>query len=60
MPYMDLANLTNDDAFAIAAYLKGLPPAKHSVPGVFGPKEVPATPVFVILPGEVFAKIPAP
>jgi mono/diheme cytochrome c family protein len=60
MPYMELANLTNDDAFAIAAYLKSLPPVKHAVPGPFGPKDVPSTPVFVIVPGEMFAKMPAP
>ncbi|MBV9289161.1 MAG: c-type cytochrome [Hyphomicrobiales bacterium] len=60
MPYMELAHLTNDDAFAIAAYLKSLPPVKHAVPGPFGPKDVPTTPVFVIVPGEAFAKMPGP
>jgi hypothetical protein len=60
MPYMELANLTNDDAFAIAAYLKSLPPVKHAVPGPFGPKETPSTLVFVIVPGDAFAKMPAP
>ena len=40
MPYMALANLTSDDAFAIAAYLQSLPPVKHAVPGPFGLKDV--------------------
>ncbi len=60
MPYMELVNLSNDDAQAIAAYLKSLPPVKHAVPGPFGPKEVPSTLVFVIVPGEIYAKMPAP
>ena len=59
MPYMELANLTTDDAFAIAANLKSLPPVKHAVPGPFGPKEVPSTPINVLVPGEAFAKMPA-
>jgi len=60
MPYMELANLSNNDAQAIAAYLKSLPPVKNAVPGPFGPKDVPSRLVFVIVPGEVFAKMPAP
>ncbi len=60
MPYMELANLSKDDAQAIAVYLKSLPPVKHAVPGPFGPKEVPTTLVFVIVPGEVYSKLPAP
>jgi hypothetical protein len=45
---------------AIAAYLKSLPPVKNTVPGPFGPKDVPSTLVSVIVPGDVFAKMPAP
>ncbi len=33
MPYMELANLSKDDAQAIAAYLKSLPPVKTRGPG---------------------------
>ena len=32
MPYQRFANLTNEDAMAIAAYLKSLPPQSHAVP----------------------------
>ncbi|MBV8105137.1 MAG: cytochrome c [Hyphomicrobiales bacterium] len=60
MPWPDLAHLSPDDAQAIAAYLKSLPPVKNAVPGPFGPKDVPSTFVSVIVPGDVYAKMPAP
>jgi hypothetical protein len=60
MPWRDFANFSSEDAHAIAAYLRSLPPVKHAVPGPFGPKEVPSTLVFVIVPGDVYAKMPAP
>jgi len=60
MPWPELANLTADHAEAIAAYLQSLPPVKNAVPGPFGPKETPSTLVFVIVPGEVYAKMPPP
>jgi mono/diheme cytochrome c family protein len=60
MPWPDLAHLSSDDAHAIAAYLKSLPPVANAVPGPFGPKDVPSTLVSVIVPGDVYAKMPAP
>jgi mono/diheme cytochrome c family protein len=60
MPYAGLSHLTSDDAHAIVAYLRSLPPVKNAVPGPFGPKETPTTLVFVIVPGEVYAKLPPP
>ena len=60
MPWRDLSHLTSDDAHAIVAYLRSLPPVKNAVPGPFGPKEVPSTLVFTIIPGGVYAKLPAP
>jgi hypothetical protein len=60
MPWPELAHLSADDAQAIAAYLKSLPPVKNAVPGPFGPKDVPSTLVSVIVPGGVYAKMPAP
>jgi mono/diheme cytochrome c family protein len=60
MPWQELAHLTSDDAHAIVAYLRSLPPIKNPVPGPFGPKETPTTLVFVIVPGEVYAKLPPP
>ena len=56
----ELAHLSADDAQAIAAYLKSLPPVKNAVPGPFGPKDIPSTLVSVIVPGDVYAKMPAP
>ena len=60
MPYQELSRLTSDDAHAIVAYLRGLPPVEHAVPGPFGPKQVPSTLVFVIIPGAAYAKLPPP
>ena len=60
MPWQELAHLSSEDAHAIVAYLRSLPPIKNAVPGPFGPKEVPSTLVFVVVPGEVYAKMPVP
>jgi mono/diheme cytochrome c family protein len=60
MPWRDLSHLSSEDAHAIVAYLRSLPPVKNAVPGPFGPKEVPSTLVFTIVPGAVYAKLPAP
>lgn len=60
MPYADLANLTDADAYAMAAYLKSLPAIHNKVPGPFGPTEKPVGFVMPILPAEVFAKFPPP
>ena len=60
MPWQELAALSSDDAKAIVAYLRTLPPVKNAVPGPFGPHDTPSTLVFVIVPGEVYAKMPKP
>jgi mono/diheme cytochrome c family protein len=60
MPWQGLSHLTSEDAHAIVAYLRSLPPVKNAVPGPFGPKEVPTTLVFTIIPGDVSAKLMAP
>ena len=60
MPWPDYAHLSSEDAEAIAAYLKSLPPIKNAVPGPFKPTEVPSTLVSVIVPGDAYAKMPAP
>jgi mono/diheme cytochrome c family protein len=39
MPWRAFANLTPEDAKAMAAYLKSLPPVKNKVPGPIGPIE---------------------
>ena len=50
MPWHAFANLTRQDARAIAAYLKSLPPVKNQVPGPFGPSEKPTSFVMKIVP----------
>ncbi len=52
MPWRALAKLTREDAHAIAAYLKSLPPVKNKVPGPFGANEKPTTFVMKIVPPE--------
>ena len=56
MPWRNFANLTKPDAFAIAAFLKSLPPVRHKVPGPFGVDERPTVPVMTIVaPGSATA-----
>jgi len=50
MPWRALANLTKEDALAIVAYLKSLPPVRNKVPGPFGPTEKPTSFVMKIVP----------
>jgi mono/diheme cytochrome c family protein len=52
MPWRAFANLTKDDATAIAVFLKSLPSVKNKVPGPFGPSEKPTEFVMKIVPGE--------
>jgi mono/diheme cytochrome c family protein len=50
MPWRSFAVLTKEDALAIAAYLKSLPPLKNKVPGPFGPSETPTSFVMKVVP----------
>jgi mono/diheme cytochrome c family protein len=50
MPWKALAQLTKDDAFALVAFLKSIPPVKNKVPGPFGPTEKPTGFVMRIVP----------
>jgi mono/diheme cytochrome c family protein len=50
MPWHAFANLTAQDARAIAIYLKSLKPVKNKVPGPFGPSETPTSFVMKIVP----------
>ena len=52
MPWRAFANLTKDDATAIAVFLKSLPPVKNKVPGPFGPNDKPTEFVMKVVPGE--------
>lgn len=44
MPYSSYAKLTDEDAYAMAAYLKSLAPISNKVLGPFGPNETPTGP----------------
>ena len=48
-PGTRFAQLTREDAYAIAAFLKSLPPVPNKVPGPFGPTETPTSFVFKVL-----------
>ncbi len=49
MPWMNLANLTDQDANAIAAYLKSLPGIMHQVPPPAGPDAMPPGPTMAVV-----------
>ena len=58
MPWQDLAKLAPEDALAIAAYLKSLPPVHNKVPGPFGPNDAPTVFVMTVLPAEAYMALP--
>lgn len=59
MPYHALAALSDDDAMAIAQFLKSIEPVSNPVPGPFGPGEKVPTFMFRILPpGATAAEAP--
>lgn len=49
MPWREYAGLTDDDANAIAAYLKSLPPVERLVPGPLGPNDTPKDPYLAVV-----------
>ncbi len=55
MPWPGLSALTEQDALAIAAYLKSLPPVSRKVPGPSGANDTPPDLVMAVQPGAVFA-----
>src|SRR5882757_4629437 len=50
MPWHAFANLTPQDAQAVVAFLRSIPPVKNKVPGPFGPTEPPTSFVMKIVP----------
>jgi mono/diheme cytochrome c family protein len=50
MPWRALAGLTKEDARAVAAYLKSIPPVVHKAPGPFGASEKPSVFVMRLVP----------
>jgi mono/diheme cytochrome c family protein len=61
MPWPALSHLTADDAQAIVAYLKSLPPVRNAVPGPFKANETPTVAyVSVIVPTPQYMGLPRP
>jgi len=58
MPSASFANLTDDDANAVAAFLKSLPPVKNKVVNYKSSETVPIA-VSAVLPPEVYNALPA-
>ena len=58
MPYPAFSHLTDDDAEAIAAFLKSLPAVNNEVRN-FGPTEKVTINVSAILPPDIYNAMPA-
>ena len=59
MPSASFARLTDEDAAAIAAFLKSIPPVKNKIVGRYkSPDSVPIS-VSAVLPPEVYNALPA-
>lgn len=52
MPWRSYAMLTDEDALALAAYLKSLPPVRHQAPPPTGPGEKAPGPYLSVVPGD--------
>ncbi len=50
MPWPGFAHMSDEDAYALAAYLKSLPPIPHQLPAVVPPGGKPTTPIVVLPP----------
>ena len=50
MPWRAFASLTKQDAEAIVAFLRSVPPVSHKAPGPFGPSETPTSFVMKVVP----------
>lgn len=49
MPYGHYGKLSDDDAYALAAYLKSLKPVRHQVPAIAGDAEKPTAPYLTVV-----------
>lgn len=43
MPWRSFAKMSDEDAYALAAYIQSLDPVSNQVPGPFGPSETPTS-----------------
>jgi hypothetical protein len=55
MPWKSFAKLRQEDAMAIAKFLKSLPPLANKTPGPFGPNEKATVSVMKVVPPEAAA-----
>jgi mono/diheme cytochrome c family protein len=60
MPFHAFASFPREDAFAIAAFLKSLPPVANKVPGPFGPNQTPTGYVMTVVAPETPRQIAGP
>jgi mono/diheme cytochrome c family protein len=58
MPYASFARLTDEDAAAIAAFLKSIPPVSNKVVGRYKSSESVLISVSAVLPPEVYNALP--
>jgi hypothetical protein len=59
MPWHAYSHLSDEDALALATYLKSLPPSPHTVPGPSTPENAPQPYMTVAPPAKGQAKAPA-
>jgi mono/diheme cytochrome c family protein len=59
MPWQNLANLTDDDVHAIAAYLKSQAPISNKVAGPLGESEKPTAQYFIVMSPDAAPPPPA-
>ena len=52
MPWPSYAALSDEDAKALAAFLKSLPAIAHKAPGPFGPQDAPTAPYLAVVTPE--------
>ncbi|HZI88914.1 MAG TPA: c-type cytochrome [Candidatus Polarisedimenticolia bacterium] len=60
MPWPDFAALTDEDAGAIAKYLKSIPPVTHKVPDILGPDAAPTGSIMAFPPPSAWDAPRAP
>jgi hypothetical protein len=59
MPWASFSHLTDEDALAIAAFLKSLPAVANKTPGLFDSSQTVPVSVSAVLPPEVYNALPA-
>jgi mono/diheme cytochrome c family protein len=59
MPYASFSRLTDEDAAAIAAFLKSIPPVNNKVVGRYKSSDTVPISVSAVLPPEVYNALPA-